>query len=166
MNLSQMFSQEQKREELQLEFPLEKLGEDRVKEASPLFLSLENIGKAKVEIKGSCDLSFDLSCDRCLSTVPTKLSLSFQRIVYGPEIEVSDEEADQDYMDGYELDLSRLLEEELQLCWPTKILCHEDCKGICMVCGQNLNEKSCGCDTFVPDVRFADLLSLLPEVEE
>jgi len=36
-----------------------------------------------------------------------------------------------------------------------KILCREDCKGVCPVCGQNRNERDCGCDTFVPDPRMA-----------
>ena len=38
---------------------------------------------------------------------------------------------------------------------PTKILCKPDCKGICKVCGKNLNEGDCGCDQFVPDPRMA-----------
>lgn len=160
MNLSQIFSQEQKKEEMQLEFPLQRLGKDRIKKASPLFLCLENVGKGKAEVKGKCELEFELACDRCLVPVPTKLLLQFERLVYAPGIKIPEEEDEQGFMDEYELNLELLLEEELQLCWPTKILCKEDCKGICPSCGQNLNEGSCGCGTFVPDIRFANLMDI------
>ena len=40
-------------------------------------------------------------------------------------------------------------------------LCKSDCKGLCPVCGQNLNEGTCTCNTFVPDPRLAALESLL-----
>ena len=43
---------------------------------------------------------------------------------------------------------------------PVKILCKEDCKGICSVCGSNLNEGECGCDRFVPNAAFAGLSDL------
>lgn len=63
-------------------------------------------------------------------------------------------------MKEYELDLEELLREELQLSWPSKVLCSEECKGICSVCGQNLNEGDCECDSFVPDIRLAGLMDI------
>ena len=42
----------------------------------------------------------------------------------------------------------------------SKILCDEDCKGICKKCGQNLNDGACECDDFVPDIRFANLMDI------
>ncbi len=41
----------------------------------------------------------------------------------------------------------------------------DDCKGICPVCGQNLNEKECGCDTFVPDPRMAVIQDIFKNKE-
>lgn len=160
MNLSQMFNQEQKKEEKRLDFPLKSFGEKEIRQASPFFLSLENKGKGKVEIKGSCVLSFSLLCDRCLTPTEISLPLSFDRMVYAPGIKVDEEEEGQQFMKDYELDLEQLLEEELQLLWPTKVLCSEDCRGICMKCGRNLNEGDCGCDDFVPDIRFANLMDI------
>ena len=63
-------------------------------------------------------------------------------------------------MDGNELDVEALVTEELNLSWPSKLLCGEDCKGICRKCGQNLNMGSCDCDDFVPDIRFANLMDI------
>ena len=38
------------------------------------------------------------------------------------------------------LDVDRLVYLEVLICWPLKVLCKEDCKGICSRCGKNLNE--------------------------
>lgn len=160
MNLSQIFNQEHKKEEMQLEFPLQGFGKDRISKASPLFLTLENKEKGKIEVQGSCELEFELSCDRCLAPVRINLLLEFSRMVYSPEIELPEDEDEQIFMDEYEMNLNLLLEEELRLSWPTKVLCSEECKGICSSCGQNLNEGSCSCDHFVPDIRLANLMDI------
>ena len=59
------------------------------------------------------------------------------------------------FVTGYELDTDALVGNEILINWPMKVLCHEDCKGICTVCGKDLNDGECGCDTFVPDPRMA-----------
>ena len=40
---------------------------------------------------------------------------------------------------------------------PAYPVCQEGCKGLCSVCGNNLNERECGCDRKVPDPRWAGL---------
>ena len=62
---------------------------------------------------------------------------------------------DMNFMEGYHLDVDVLVDNEILLNWPMKILCTESCKGICKVCGKNLNDGDCGCDDFVPDPRMA-----------
>ena len=47
-----------------------------------------------------------------------------------------------------------------------KILCKEDCKGLCSVCGKDLNEGKCDCDTFVPDPRMAAIMDIFRENKE
>ena len=58
------------------------------------------------------------------------------------------------------LDLSQLALEDVFLSLPSKLLCKEDCKGICPQCGKNLNEGPCGCKKEV-DPRLAALLDFL-----
>ena len=60
------------------------------------------------------------------------------------------------------LDLDELIQEEIQLFLPSKILCTEDCKGICQKCGANLNVNECNCKPDV-DPRMSALLQLLDE---
>ncbi|MBO4749763.1 MAG: DUF177 domain-containing protein, partial [Lachnospiraceae bacterium] len=64
------------------------------------------------------------------------------------------------------LNTETLLYNELMENWPAKILCKEDCKGLCPVCGKNLNEGECGCDRFVPDPRLAGIQDLFKRMKE
>lgn len=55
---------------------------------------------------------------------------------------------------GYEINLGALLWQELVLALPIKVLCKPECKGICLECGKNLNQKSCNCSTGKLDSRM------------
>ena len=58
------------------------------------------------------------------------------------------------------LDLDELVNEECQLFLPAKMLCKEDCKGLCQKCGKNLNYEKCECAKEI-DPRLAALSDLL-----
>jgi uncharacterized protein len=134
------------------------MGTYSIIEKSPVAFTFSNIGVDKARVEGTCRIVFAAVCDRCLAEVPVTLELSFDRTVISPERETDDEDADADdqrFMEGYQLDTEALIYDEVIVNWPVKILCREDCKGVCPVCGQNLNERECGCDTFVPDPRMA-----------
>ena len=161
MNLTEIFNQENKREELRMPFPFKEYQGEEIKNTPTLDLTLTNIGKGKVFIVGKTALDFTLSCDRCLKPVEQTVTLEFEREILAPEF-LTDEDTkeDQHFVDEYELDLEALLTEELRMAWPTKILCDEECKGICKKCGANLNDGNCECDDFVPDVRLANLMDI------
>ena len=62
--------------------------------------------------------------------------------------------------DGF-VDLSPLLRELSLLEIPMQVFCRPDCQGLCMQCGQNLNEGLCACDRDNIDPRLAALKALL-----
>lgn len=161
MNLTEFFNQEGKTEQIVLNVPISSFHGNELKEASSLQLVLTNIGKGKVKVEGKATLTFSLPCDRCLKPVDTPVVLDFSRTVLAPELLTDeDEKQDQLFVEEYDLNAENLLSEELQISWPCKVLCKEECKGICTKCGQNLNEGSCECDDFVPDIRFANLMDI------
>ena len=47
-----------------------------------------------------------------------------------------------DYLTGIDLDVDRLVYLEVLMNWPLKVLCRENCKGICSQCGKNLNQRT------------------------
>lgn len=126
----------------------------RIKEKSPVNVVLTNIGTGKVLVQGEMKLVLSIPCDRCLTDVDVPLQFSFEEEVFTPE-EQPDDQDRQEFVLGYELDIEALVNSEILVNMPVKVLCKPDCKGICKQCGHNLNEGDCGCDTFVPDPRMA-----------
>ena len=125
---------------------------------SPVCFTFTNIGKDKAAIDGQTEIIFAMNCDRCLKPVEEKITLHFSGEVHAPDaVSDSSEEEDeyQSFMEGYQLDVESLLNNEIIINWPRKVLCKPDCKGICMQCGKDLNTGTCECDTFVPDPRMA-----------
>ena len=68
--------------------------------------------------------------------------------------------------DGQELDLVDIIEQTLDFKIPASVLCKEDCKGLCPVCGQNLNTKSCDCEDTGLDPRMSVVRDLFKNFKE
>lgn len=124
----------------------------------PVILKISNTAAGKALVEGKGKVTFDMQCDRCLKSVPKDVEFEFSYEVYSPEQPCEDaDEDEQNFMEGYELNVVSLVNNEILMSWPMKVLCKPQCKGICTVCGKDLNTGECGCDTFVPDPRWAAL---------
>lgn len=120
-----------------------------------------NVG-GTVELCGNASAVIDVVCDRCVE--------SFEKTIEFPvdeklkkEDEFSDSEQNPDIIKfkGTTIDLSDIIYSNLYMNIPTKNLCSDDCKGLCPMCGTNLNHGSCSCDDDVTDPRFDILDKLL-----
>ena len=166
VNLTDVFINEGQVQELDVPYEGDTFaspyGSFPVREKSPVALRLSNIGRSKALVQGSARLTFGLACDRCLRDVDYTFDLSFDNVVVSPDYTGDDleDEDSLELVEGYHLNVDELINNELLLNWPMKILCKEDCKGICKVCGKNLNDGACGCDDFVPDPRMAAIKDL------
>lgn len=162
VNLSEVLTSEGR--QLSMEVPLEMTrfesgtGSFEILEKSSVAFTFTNLEAEKAKVEGTIKITFQTYCDRCLSEVPTVLELHSERIITSPEIGIEDDLVDDlSFMDGYQLNVETYCYNEIIGNWPAKILCKEDCKGLCPVCGTNRNEVECGCDTFVPDPRWAGI---------
>ncbi len=111
--------------------------------ASPVVIKGEAYNRAGiVKIKFTTEFTLDLICDRCLKEFERAYSYEFEHVVVKSLSTDNDEYivAENESIDLKEIAISDLL---LQL--PSKILCDENCKGLCSVCGCNLNESQCDC---------------------
>jgi uncharacterized protein len=120
-----------------------------------------------VLVQGRLHAQAALTCSRCLEPVEVPLDVDLEEI-FTPTIDVltgrsiQNEEEDRALWidDHHLLDLSEVLRQYVLLALPMHVLCREECLGLCPVCGQNLNQGSCGC-TSEPDERWAALLDLM-----
>ena len=85
----------------------------------------------------------ETECDRCLKTFTKEFSFASQRIL----VRSLNEEDSDDYIvtEDDVLDLDDAVISEILLQIPAKMLCSDDCRGLCPHCGADLNLGSCGC---------------------
>ena len=99
-------------------------------------------------------------CDRCLDEFRQDLSTHYE-IVYFTEEAIerskSDEEVQYISADTTTLDLGEDVRQFLILAVPQKILCRDDCRGLCPVCGSNRNKVECKCAEKAVDPRWEAL---------
>ena len=109
-----------------------------------------------VLVQGKLETHIVSECVRCVEpiTVPVELPLE-ELFSYPPSPETPYSIDDTGVMD-----LLPLLREEVILALPMGALCRPDCAGLCLECGQNLNEGQCDCESDDGDPRFAILRQL------
>ena len=95
-------------------------------------LLLEPCGGNNVLLRGTLHAVMSILCDRC--DRPGTLELSIDDVCHSYENAY-----------GKVLDLTPDIREDILITFPLKFLCCADCKGLCVSCGQNLNEGSCNC---------------------
>jgi uncharacterized protein len=116
-----------------------------------------------VYIRGELAAQISQACDRCLETATVPISGDFsytlipEKAETAEELELSAEELEKVYYQGDFIDLAPIICEQIILQAPMKILCADDCKGLCPHCGANLNTASCNCRLDVVDDRLAVL---------
>ena len=136
-------------------------------EKEEVALEITNLGGRKVKIGTETKVVLAVPCDRCLAEQKVEIPISSEEEV---DFNISEEDRINDlnetgYIDGYDLDVDRLVYEEILLGFPMKVLCQEDCKGICKVCGANLNQGECGCNRTEPDPRMSAIRDIFNNVQ-
>ena len=114
--------------------------------AAPVAVSGEFYNRAGiVTLKYTVSCTLDVVCDRCLTELKRDYSYDFSHTV------VPSLQSEGDIYDTYlvaqhdSIDMNETAISDLLLMLPKKMLCREDCKGLCDICGCNLNERTCNC---------------------
>lgn len=122
---------------------------------------IRNLDGTMLEFKGSAELVMMMSCSRCMEDVEVPLLLEFSQRFQPAETMGEKQDEDAEVFADYRLDLLEFVINEIRLGVPMKVVCREDCKGLCPKCGRNLNEGPCNCDLHEEDPRWEALKSLL-----
>lgn len=115
-------------------------------------------GTVKLELRVKGEMVTE--CDRCGRELHLPVQLDVWHILT-PELSEEDNEGEMLEVDMAAFDLDELAYSDIMLSLPTKILCREDCKGLCPDCGRDLNTGSCDCDKKKVDPRMEVLRQLL-----
>lgn len=145
----------------------------RVAAPVELAMDVQRLGDDAFGVAGRVKTTLEAECSRCVEPLEVPIDAAFD-LRYVPqaanmgegEREVAEDDlATAFYRDGM-LDLLELLREQFVLALPMKPLCTEECRGLCPVCGTNLNKSQCDCAPTWEDPRLAPLKSLLTRDKE
>ncbi|MCI8327850.1 MAG: DUF177 domain-containing protein [Lachnospiraceae bacterium] len=145
-----------------------KLGNFPIIKKDEVELRIQNEENKRLLIHGNMELTIAVPCDRCLEDVPVAFHLDIDKeIPLQESLETGEEEMEgRDYMLGFHLDLDRIIYDEVLVNWPMKVLCEEDCAGICRKCGKNLNHGACSCEKTELDPRMAVIQNVFNKFKE
>ena len=144
-----------------------RLGDFPILQKSPVVLTITNQENKTLFIRGSVDVTLSIPCGRCLEEVPTQICFDIdKKLDINESVLLDDEMEENDYLIGFELDVDKLVYAEILVNWPMKVLCKEDCEGICKVCGANLNKGDCGCQRTELDPRMAAIQDIFSKFKE
>lgn len=158
------------------EIPAGQIGFDsKLKQTSAIHAegtaSLVNRFVGEIRVQGNLRVETETVCDRCLDPIQFPIESKFDLLYIpardasaGGEAEIDEAGVDVGFYEGNGLELDEVLREVVLLALPMQIVCSEDCKGICPVCGQNRNQRECHCQTKAVDDRWNSLKNLRAEM--
>ncbi len=148
------------------------LTENEIRILRPVQFDLMIRGKpSRIWVQGTIDVTLELHCDRCAEPFEKSDFLTFKYIflpisfvpLHSHRI-VEEEDFITSYFEHDEIKLHEILYEQILISLPLKKLCQEDCKGLCSVCGANLNKEPCTCEESEMDPRWMPLAQLLKKL--
>ena len=139
--------------------------DDSFRVAAPVSLAFDIFkDKQRFRLAGRVQTILELPCSRCLEPFTQPVDAEFE-LRYVPrmenagegEREIEEDDLSTSFYDDDQIDLGELMREQFLLALPMKPLCTDDCKGLCSICGTNLNSGTCTCSREWEDPRFAAL---------
>jgi len=131
---------------------------------------LLNQSLGEIRIEGKLSVTMAGTCDRCLEAATFPIENGFDLIYMpaeestGGEKEVGEAALEIGFYEGNGLVLNDIFREVILLALPMQLVCEEDCKGICPVCGENRNQRTCSCQPRMGDDRWSQLKKLRAEI--
>lgn len=138
-------------------------GKKHYKFLKPITLmgNFTNTGKGIIKFEGNIKTTLQLRCSRCTEYVEYPVTIDFNQRFSANQEEATED--DIELIKGNTVNLEHLVMDEIKLSIPMKVVCNDDCKGLCSVCGINLNEDSCSCQATDVDPRLSILKDLFKQ---
>jgi len=120
-----------------------------------------------IRVNGRVETSLRLNCARCLAEhqleIKSPFTIFYMRaadIAQDEEVELAEDELISATYEGDEIDFTAEIAAQIIMAIPFKPLCSEDCRGLCPICGADLNIGECACDRNESGFRFSVLKNL------
>ncbi|MGA9056490.1 MAG: DUF177 domain-containing protein [Terriglobia bacterium] len=135
------------------------------RQAAPLKVdAVAELVGSEIRIRGRLGTRLEACCDRCLGSVAIPVEQEFD-LFYRPvwtiareeEVELPEDELGVGFFSGDGIELADVVTEQVILAVPMKVVCQTDCRGLCPVCGANLNFEKCGCLSAKENSPFSSL---------
>ncbi|MGC7870443.1 YceD family protein [Desulfosporosinus sp. SYSU MS00001] len=134
------------------------LGTETFSFSAPVHVQLQVVNTNKaVLVKGTIESELKVICGRCLEPFNYHLNLPYQDEWVFPSQATEDLLESALLLEKDDVDITQRIFEQIVLALPMKFICSEDCRGLCLTCGANLNQTTCSCKEDVVDPRFAAL---------
>jgi len=121
----------------------------------------------RIAIEGALTAQLDLDCARCTNAFVADVTRPIHAVMLldaavddDEDVELAAEQLDESFLEGDVIDLHELVREQVLLALPEKPLCSRSCKGLCPICGADLNDEVCECTDTALDPRLAVLADL------
>lgn len=107
----------------------------------------------RVLVRGSWQVELSDVCSRCLEQTSYRLGEQFSEVFVrrkgttAPAEDGDDESPEEEVLlfSGEMLDLTEYISQSFLMSQPLKILCRDDCLGLCPICGGDRNQQECNC---------------------
>lgn len=120
-----------------------------------------------IRVSGGVETTLRLICSRCLAEfqidINSPFTIFYLRAAGLPldeDMELTDEDLISATYEGDEIDFTSEIAEQILLAIPFKPLCSEDCRGLCAVCGNDLNTAECACGQHHVNFKLSALKDL------
>lgn len=118
-----------------------------------------------LKVNGTVTAPAAFSCSRCLADYDSLIESNFTILlrkdageyIDEDEIELGEQDLISSSYSGDEIDLTHEIEEQVVIEIPLKPLCDSSCKGLCHVCGIDLNQSQCSCNNETISLKFSAL---------
>jgi uncharacterized protein len=122
------------------------------------------LDKSQRQFVLTCDLNVptNFECDRCSKSFKSELSKNFKLFYFFDKTNFDNDDANSFYLSPEEdyIDIKSEVIDYALLSVPMKVLCSEDCKGLCAGCGVDLNTENCKCSKEEVRPEWEELLKL------
>ena len=114
-----------------------------------------------LKVKAEGEVKVRTNCAKCLNSFDLEVFFEVNE-----DFSTTGNEGAAETFTGEIIDLSSVVNQSILMALPMRIVCDDDCKGLCPICGKDLNEEACNCNASTIDPRFESLRSLFKLDEE